>query len=118
MSNSRPKKKLPARFYRTATGTEPVREWLRALAPDDRHTVGVDIAEIEFDWPVGMPLCRSLGLGLWEIRSNITDGRIARLIFSVADGAMILLHGFIKKSRKTPKRDLDLAIKRRKELKR
>lgn len=117
-SGSRPKKKLPARFYRTATGAEPVREWFMALSSEDRRTVGVDIAEIEFDWPVGMPLCRSLGLGLWEIRSNISDGRIARLMFCIGDGEMILLHGFIKKSRETPKQDLDLAVKRRKELKR
>jgi len=95
-----------------------VREWLRALPPEDRRAVGVDIAEIEFEWPIGLPLCRSLGLGLWEVRSNISDGRIARLIFCISDGEMILLHGFIKKSRKTPKQELDLAVKRRKELKR
>jgi phage-related protein len=112
-----PKKKPPARFYRSATGAEPVREWLRSLRREDRRTVGIDIAEIEFDWPVGMPLCRSLGFGLWEVRSNLSDGRTARLIFCIASAEMILLHGFIKKSRKTPKQDLDLAVKRRKELK-
>ena len=84
----------------------------------DRRTVGIDIAEIEFDWPVGMPLCRSFGLGLWEIRSSISDGRIARLVFCIGDGELVLLHAFIKKSRKTPKQELDLAVKRRKELKR
>lgn len=93
-----------------------MREWLKALDPDDRRRIGSDIAQIEFDWPVGMPLCRPLGLGLWEVRSNISDGRIARVIFCVFESRMFLLHGFVKKSRKTPKPDLDLATKRRKEL--
>ena len=61
-----------------------------------------------------MPLCRPLGRGLWEVRSDITDGRIARVLFSVEGGRMVLLHGFIKKTRKTPAADLELAIKRRK----
>ncbi len=89
-----------------------------ALEPDDRRAIGIDIAEVEFDWPVGMPRCRSLGLGLWEIRSDISDGRTARLIFCIEDEEMVLLHGFMKKSRKTPTQDLDLAAKRRKEMKR
>lgn len=78
-----PKKKLPARFYRTNAGTEPVRDWLRGLDTADCRTIGYDIKEIEFDWPVGMPHCRSLGDGLWEVRSSISDGRIALVIFSV-----------------------------------
>jgi phage-related protein len=75
---------------------------------------GADIKEIEFDWPVGMPLCRSLGAGLWEVRSNISRGRIARVIFCIARGEMNLLHGFIKKSQRTPQQDLELAIRRKK----
>lgn len=109
-------KKLPAAFYCTATGKEPVREWLKALDEADRRIVGQDIATAEFGWPVGMPVCRSLGKGLWEIRSDISDGRIARVIFCVEDGKMILLHGFIKKTQKTPKADLDLALKRKNEV--
>jgi phage-related protein len=110
-------KRLPARFYRTIGGAEPVREWLRTLDPSDRRIVGADIKEIEFDWPVGMPLCRSLGHVLGEVPSHISRGRIVRVIFCIAHGEMILLHGFIKKSQKAA-RDLALAIRRKKEAER
>jgi phage-related protein len=92
-----------------------VREWLKGLDQADRLIVGQDIATAEFGWPVGMPVSRSLGKGLWEIRSGISNGRITRVIFCVADDKMVLLHGFIKKTQKTPKADLDLALKRMKE---
>jgi phage-related protein len=82
----------------------------------DRKILGDDISLVEFGWPLGMPLCRALGLGLWEVRSDVTDGKIARVIFCVAKERMVLLHGFIKKSQKTPKSALDLARKRKKEL--
>ena len=108
-------KKLPATFYRTAGGNEPVREWLLDFAEDDRRTVGQDIATAEFGWPAGMPLCKAMGHGLFEIRSNLSSSRIARVLFAVVDEQMLLLHGFVKKSRKTPKPDLDLAMKRLKE---
>ena len=110
-------KKLPAAFYATANGNEPVREWLKDLNAEDRRRVGEDIATAEFGWPVGMPLCRSLGQGLYEIRSDISDRRIARVIFAVIGAQMVLLHGFVKKTQKTPKPDLDLARKRLKEVK-
>ena len=109
-------KKLPAAFYCTAAGNEPVREWLKALDDADRRIVGQDIATAEYGWPVGMPVCRSLGKGLYEIRSDISHGRITRVIFCVADEQMVLLHSFIKKTQKTPKADLDLALKRKKEV--
>jgi phage-related protein len=109
-------KKLPAAFFRTASGNEPVREWLKALSDDDRRIVGQDIATAEFGWPVGMPVCRSLGKGLYEIRSDISHGRITRVIFCVADEQMVLLHSFVKKTQRTPKADLDLAMKRKKEV--
>ncbi|WMS45309.1 type II toxin-antitoxin system RelE/ParE family toxin (plasmid) [Acuticoccus sp. MNP-M23] len=109
-------KKLPAVFYRSASGTEPVRDWLRSLDPGDRNILGHDIGMAEFGWPVGMPLCRSLGGGLWEVRSNLTQRRIARVIFCVAHGRMVLLHGFIKKAQKTPAPDLNLARTRQKEI--
>ena len=109
-------KKLPAAFYRTGAGNEPVREWLKRLDQVDRRIVGQDIATAEFGWPVGMPVCRSLGHGLFEIRSDLSRGRIARVIFCVADERMVLLRGFIKKTQKTPKTDLDLALKRKKEI--
>jgi phage-related protein len=107
-------KRLYAFFYRTPTGNEPVREWLKELSPADRKIIGTDIKDVEFAWPLGKPLVDSLGRGLWEVRSSITDG-IARVIFYVEDNRMVLLHGFVKKSRKTPDREIDLALKRKKE---
>jgi phage-related protein len=107
-------KRLPARFYRSDTGREPVREWLKGLEPDERKLLGEDIKDVEFSWPIGMPLVRSLGRELWEVRSNLPHGRIARVIFCVEQGGMVLLHGFIKKTRKTPQRDIELALKRNK----
>jgi len=109
-------KKLPAMFYATLGGKEPVREWLKNLDDGDRRIIGQDISDAEYGWPVGMPLCRSLGQGLYEIRSKISDKRISRVIFYPTKGYMVLLHGFIKKTQKTPKHDLDLAVKRKKEL--
>src|SRR5271169_3568150 len=106
--------RLPARFYRTSGGPEPVREWLRALPLADRKTIGEDIKDVEFSWPIGLPLVRPLGRGLWEVRSSLANGRIARVIFCVDHGEMFLLHGFIKKTQKTPQQDLDLALKRMK----
>ena len=110
-------KRLPAAFYQSSSGREPVREWLKALALEDRKTIGEDIKDVEFSWPIGMPLCRSLGKGLWEVRSDLTQGRIARVLFCIHDGWMVLLHSFIKKTQKTPDADLELAIKRMKEIK-
>ncbi len=109
-------KKLPAAFFQLANGREPVRDWLLGLSVNDRKSVGDDIRDLEFAWPVGLPLCRSLGNALWEVRSNLSDGKIGRVIFCVADEQAVLLHGFIKKTQKTPKKDLDLALKRKKEL--
>ena len=93
-----------------------MREWLNALDENDRRIVGQDIATAEYGWPVGMPVCRSLGKGLYEIRSDLAKGRIARAIFCVTGQRMVLLHGFIKKTQKTPKKELDLALKRMKEV--
>ena len=107
-------KRLPVRFYCTSTGREPVREWLRGLPVADRKIIGEDIKDIEFSWPVGLPLVRPLGGGLWEVRSDISGGRTARVIFCIDRGQMFLLHGFIKKTRKTPPQDVDLARKRMK----
>lgn len=89
-------KRLPARFYRLDSGREPVREWLKKLNPADRRIIGEDVKDVEFSWPIGMPLVRGLGDGLWEVRSNLTGGRIAGVIFAVENGAMVLLHGFPK----------------------
>lgn len=107
-------KRLPARFYRSDTGREPAREWLKSLELEDRKVIGEDIKDVEFSWPIGMPLVRSLGNELWEVRSSLPRGRIARVIFCVEYGSMVLLHGFMKKTQKTPQGDIDLALKRKK----
>jgi phage-related protein len=78
--------------------------------------IGKDIQKVEFGWPIGMPYCRTLGRGMWEVRSDLSGGRIARVIFAIVGGEMILLHGFEKKSQKTPSSDLDLALKRKREI--
>jgi phage-related protein len=107
---------LPVRFYRTATGTEPVRTWLRDLPPSDRRLIGLDLYSLQRDWPVGMPLCRSMGEGLWEMRSHLEGNRVARLLFFLYGGSIGTVHGFIKKTRATPHGDLDLARRRMKEM--
>jgi phage-related protein len=109
-------KKFPARFYISAAGRNPVREWILELPSEDRGTVGKDIQKAEFGWPIGRPHCAPLGHGLWEVRSNLDSNRIARVIFCMSDGHMILLHGFIKKTQNTPQQDIELALKRKREL--
>ena len=114
MSTDEPRK-FPVVFYRTSAGTEVVRDWLRGLDEGDRNAIGLDLMRVQFRWPVGMPLCRALGDGLWEVRSDLTSNRIARVLFSVARGKILVLHGFIKKTQKIPDEDLALADKRRRE---
>lgn len=109
-------KRLPAAFYRSLAGSEPVRDWLKGLSTDDRQVLGYDIGLVEFGWPIGMPLCRPLGDGLWKVRSSLAGSRIARVIFCVAQNRMVLLHGFIKKTQKTLLAELNLARKRQKEV--
>ena len=109
-------KRLPAFFYALPSGREPVREWLKSLPAQDRRIIGEDIKDVEFAWPIGMPLCRPLSRGLWEVRSTLTQGRIARVLFCEHDGKLVLLHGFIKKTQRTPAGDLEFAHKRRKEV--
>jgi phage-related protein len=106
---------LDVRFFKTSNGVEPVRDWLKSLAPTDRKAIGEDIKTVQFGWPVGMPLVRKMDKALWEIRIHL-EGRIARVLFTASDGTMVLLHGFIKKSDKTPKEDLDLTKQRLKQL--
>ena len=109
-------KKLPARFYVSETDRNPVREWILELSSEDRRTVGKDIQKVEFGWPIGRPHCASLGNGLWEVRSDLSSNRIARVIFCMGEGYMILLHGFIKKTQKTPQQEIDLALKRKRQV--
>lgn len=86
------------------------------ISVDDRRIVGKDIQKVEFGWPMGMPYCRSLGRGLWEVRSNLTGGKIGRVIFCIINGEMVLIHAFMKKTQTTSPHDIDLSLKRKKEL--
>ena len=112
-----PVKVIVARFYRLPGGREPVRDWLLKLRPGDRRIVGQDIMAVEFGWPCRAPLCKSLAncAGLFEVRSRLRGGQSARVFFCVSSKDMILLHGFVKKSRATPQNDLKLANRRMKE---
>ena len=107
---------IPVVFYRTANGVEPVRDWLRSLPDDDRRKIGIDLATVQVGWPIGMPMCRPLGGGLWEVRSSLPSRRIARILFFVHEGRLGVVHGFIKKTQKTPQDDIELARKRMKEM--
>lgn len=105
-----PLKRVPAIFYRTEAGNEPLRDWLKDLDRDDRRRIGEDVKLAEYAWPIGMPTCRPMGDGLHEIRTNLAAGRTARVLFTIdRHGRMVLLHGFVKKTRATPDEDLALA---------
>ena len=104
---------IPIRFYQTENGSEPVREWLKDLGRPASTIVGAGIRKVQSKWPVGLPLCRPMGDGVHEVRRTLHDDRIARILFSFHDGEMILLHGFIKKTEKTPDADLRLARERK-----
>jgi phage-related protein len=108
-------KRITVLFYKTESKNEPVHEWLKSLSKKDRLRIGADLQTVEYGFPIGMPTCRYMGKGLYEVRTNL-DNRISRILFLVEDGKMILLHGFIKKSEKTPKHDLDLALERKRKL--
>jgi len=108
---------LNASFYRSDSGNEPVREWLKSLSASDRKVLGEDIKTVQFGWPLGMPLVRHLEGGIWEIRVKL-ENRIARVFFCLEGSTLVMLHGFIKKQQNTPRQDLDLAKERLKILKR
>jgi phage-related protein len=107
---------VPVRFYRSNTGREPVLDWLRSLDKEDRRVIGLDLMRVQFGWPIGMPLVRSLKGGLWEVRSTLPSQRIARLILCLHQQTLVVLHGFIKKTQKTPAEELTLAKRRLKEI--
>ena len=109
-------KKITSLFYENDNGKKPVRVWLLSLSKEDRKIIGTDIKTVEYGFPIGMPVCRKLESKLYEVRSNISDKRIARVIFLVMSEYMILLHGFVKKSQKTPKSELAIALKRKKDI--
>jgi len=108
---------LNVSFFKTDSGNEPVRDWLKALTATERRIMGEDIKTVQFGWPLGMPLVRHLEGGIWEIRVKL-ENRIARILFCLEGSTMVILHGFIKKQQATPKQDLDLAKERLKILKR
>lgn len=109
--------KTPLVFYRSSSGKEPVRDWLKTLDAAERQTVGQDLMRAQWRWPVGMPLCRPMGQGLWEIRTELPSKRIARVLLCVDEGVLVALHAFFKKTQKTPDDELALARRRQKELK-
>jgi phage-related protein len=102
---------IPIFFFKLSSGREPVRDWLKSMDRESRKTIGADIKTLQFQWPVGMPLSRKLGDHLWELRSRLAIG-IARAFFTIYDGKIVLLHGFVKKTQKTPTNELATARRR------
>ena len=116
IAEGQPPKKIPLVFFRTLAGNEPVREWLKELLEEERQVIGRDIMRAQWRWPVGMPLCRPMGGGLWEIRTDLPTNRTARVLLCLYREHLVALHGFIKKTRATPDEHLALARKRKKDL--
>jgi phage-related protein len=108
--------KDPARLFRTPAGSEPALEWLRQLPQVERRAIGKDLLRAQWRWPIGMPLCRPMGSGLWEIRTALPTKRTARVLICLYQHRLVALHGFIKKTQATPDDELILARKRKKEL--
>jgi phage-related protein len=113
-----PPRKVPLVFFRNDAGGEPVREWLKGLDELDRRAIGMDLLRAQWRWPIGMPLCRPLGKGLWEVRTGLARNRVARVLLCFYQNCLVALHGFIKKTRATPEDELTLARRRQKELER
>jgi phage-related protein len=107
---------IPLVFWRSVTNREPVREWLNELSREDKRIIGRDIAKVQYGWPVGLPLCRPLSGGLWEVRATLPSNRQARIFFGFHDGMLVALHAIMKKTQKTPADELALARQRFKEL--
>ena len=103
---------IPILFYKEdGSHNEPVKEWLHTLTKEERRIIGKDLRTVQVGWPLGMPLVKSMGRGLWEVRSALPSG-VSRIFFIMSSGEIVLLHGIIKKTQKTPERDLELARKR------
>ena len=118
MASESAPRKVELVFFRNEAGTEPVRNWLKGMAEADRRAIGIDRLREQWRWPVGMPLCRPMGKGLWEVRTDLPGNRTARVLICSYQGCLVALHGFIKKTRATPEDDLALARKRQRELER
>jgi phage-related protein len=106
--------RLDAIFFRSESGSEPVREWLKSLPKNERKAIGEDIAYVQFKWPIGKPRIDHLRGAVWEVRTSLAN-RIARTLFAIEGRQMVLLHGFIKKTQQAPNDDIKLAEKRLKE---
>ena len=109
------RKRVPARFYGFDTGLEPVREWLKNLEPEDRKAIGEGIKDVEFSWPIGLPLVRSLGHDLWRFQAICAVGELPERYSASSESNLILLHGFVKKRQKTPPHEIDLAPRGKRE---
>ena len=109
-------RKVPLIFFRGDSGSEPVREFLKGLPEAERRAIGEDLLRAQWRWPMGMPLCRALGAGLWEVRTDLPTKRTARVLLCLYRGHLVALHGFIKKTRPTPDEDRALARRRLREL--
>lgn len=118
MKSAEEHRKVELVFFRNDGGSEPVRDWLRGLDSAERKFIGMDLLRVQWRWPIGMPLCRPMGLGLWEVRTDLPRNRIARVLICFSHGRLVALHGFIKKTRATPLDDLALGKRRQKELER
>ena len=117
VENPQPRK-IPLIFYCQEPEREPVREWLQGLPEEERQAIGKDLLRAQWRWPVGMPLCRPMGDGMWEVRTDLPTKRTARVLICLCRGHLVAVHGFIKKTRTTPDADLALARKRQRELER
>jgi phage-related protein len=115
MTQSAPPK-IELFFYQTEGGSKPVRDWLKGLDEADRKAIGMDLMRVQYRWPVGMPLCRSMKDGMWEVRTSLPSKTISRVMICFHEGGLYALHGFIKKTQATPEADLKLAQKRKKEV--
>lgn len=109
-------KKLKALFFKSGSGKEPVREWLKDFSKEEKKLIGGDIRTVEYGWPIGMPVCKGMGNGIFEVRTELKN-TIARVLFTISGSQMLLLHGFIKKQKKTPANELNTAKRRLKEAK-
>jgi phage-related protein len=115
--NSLSPQRIPLIFFQASSGVEPVRDWLKSLPIEEKAEIGKDLMRAQWRWPVGMPLCRAMGDGLYEIRTSLPSNRISRVFVGLDRGALVALHAIIKKTQKTPAEDLAIARKRLKELK-
>ena len=116
MAREKVPRKVELVFFRNDAGGEPVRAWLKELDEAERRAIGTDLLRAQWRWPMGMPLCRPMGKGLWEVRTDLPGNRTARVLICFYQDRLVALHAFIKKTRATPVEDLALARKRQKEL--